>query len=121
MEEIQNEGETNLYTRHQKEFPHWFLERASAFILVTLICTSIIRNLQISYLVQVMHLSVDESTARITEIIDLVKGPQKTVSRMTACTINGHRFHTKDRETRRKSQNSGVVVQGDHQGEIIDF
>ena len=68
-----------------------------------------------------MHLSVDESTARITEIIDLVKGPQKTVSRMTACTINGHRFHTKDRETRRKSQNSGVVVQGDHQGEIIDF
>ena len=33
LEELENEGETNLYTRHQKEFPRWFLQRASAFVL----------------------------------------------------------------------------------------
>ena len=34
-----------------------------------------------------MHLSVDESTDLSREIIDLVKGPQKTVSRMITCTF----------------------------------
>ena len=68
-----------------------------------------------------MNLSIDESTVLSSEIIDLVKGPQKKISRMSGCTINGYRFHTKVRERRRKSQNSGFLVQGDHQGEIIDF
>ena len=138
LEELENEGETNLYTWHQKEFPRWFLQRASAFVLQQvqfvfyhhtnslqlhniIMIFIIICYLQISQLVQVMNLSIDESTVLSSEIIDLVKGPQKTISRMSGCTINGHRFHTKVRERRRKSQNSGVLVQGDHQGEIIDF
>ena len=40
---------------------------------------------------------------------------------ISGCTINGHRFHTKHRETCRKSQNSGVIVQANRQGEMIDF
>lgn len=39
----------------------------------------------------------------------------------SGCICNGIRFHTKERDNRRKSQNSGLVVQGDHHGMSIDF
>lgn len=35
--------------------------------------------------------------------------------------VNGYRFHTKDRERERKTQNSGIVVKGQHGNNIIDF
>lgn len=35
--------------------------------------------------------------------------------------VNGYRFHTQSREQNRKTQNSGIVVQGDHGENIIDF
>ena len=63
----------------------------------------------------------DESSNASRDLIQLAQGSDKRVTRLTACTINGHRFHTKDRETRKKSQNSGVVVQADHEGKMIDF
>ena len=68
-----------------------------------------------------MELGAVESNHISRGLINLAQGPDKRVIRLTGCTINGHRFHTKVRERRRKSQNSGVLVQGDHQGEIIDF
>ncbi|CAN0847081.1 hypothetical protein LINGRAHAP2_LOCUS4783 [Linum grandiflorum] len=48
-------------------------------------------------------------------------GPSLCVSKYTGCIINVVRFHSKDRENRRKTQNSGVVVEGNHLDEIIDF
>ena len=51
----------------------------------------------------------------------MANGPQVTIARLSGCTINGHRFHTNDRATRRKSQNSGVVVEAEHKGKMIDF
>ncbi|KAF5451784.1 hypothetical protein F2P56_026856 [Juglans regia] len=35
--------------------------------------------------------------------------------------MNGVRFHTKERERHRRTQNSGVVVHGHHQGSPVDF
>lgn len=35
--------------------------------------------------------------------------------------VNGYRFHTQSREKNRKTQNSGIVVQGVHEENIIDF
>ncbi|KAG7942265.1 hypothetical protein I3843_16G093900 [Carya illinoinensis] len=39
----------------------------------------------------------------------------------TACIINGKRFHTTQRELRRRTQNSGVVVTGDENTNNVDF
>ncbi|CAN1289717.1 hypothetical protein LINPERPRIM_LOCUS20406 [Linum perenne] len=47
--------------------------------------------------------------------------PVSSVTKYTGCIINGVRFHTKDREMRRKTQNSGIVVEGNHLDEIIHF
>lgn len=41
--------------------------------------------------------------------------------RYTGCMVNGYRFHTEDRERERKTQNSGVVVKGEHGNNAIDF
>ena len=35
--------------------------------------------------------------------------------------VNGYRFHTQTCEKNRKTQNSGVVVQGEHGNNIVDF
>ncbi|CAN1338019.1 hypothetical protein LINPERPRIM_LOCUS37866 [Linum perenne] len=47
--------------------------------------------------------------------------PAPCVTKYTGCVINGVRFHTKDHEERRKSQNSGLIVQGNHIHDIINF
>lgn len=47
------------------------------------------------------------------ELVSLAMGPQRVVCRYTTFLINGFRFHTRDRESQRKTQNSGVLVKGD--------
>lgn len=44
------------------------------------------------------------------EIKWLARGPNKVARRFKGFIINGFRFHTKAREKKRKTQNSGVVV-----------
>lgn len=41
--------------------------------------------------------------------------------RYNGCIVNGIRFHTKDHEKNLRTQNSGVVVKGDHQSNTCDF
>lgn len=51
----------------------------------------------------------------------LANGPSCLVHQYSGCRVNGVRFVTIDRDNRHKSQNSGVVVEGDHNEERIDF
>ena len=55
------------------------------------------------------------------QLLNLARGPDRRVNRYAGCTINGLRFHNKDREMHRRTQNSGIVVKGDHKGQSIDF
>ncbi|CAL1388845.1 unnamed protein product [Linum trigynum] len=48
-------------------------------------------------------------------------GPVPGPVSYTRCIVNGVRFHTKDRESRRNTQNSGIVVEGNHLDDVIDF
>ncbi|XP_070008973.1 uncharacterized protein LOC107821067 isoform X2 [Nicotiana tabacum] len=47
------------------------------------------------------------------ELINLVVGRAPMVNRYSRFVVNGFRFHTRDLEMRRKTQNSGVLVRGD--------
>lgn len=51
----------------------------------------------------------------------LARGPDNRTVRYSGCMINGHRFRTTDRDSRRKTQNSGIVVKADHNGEEMNF
>ncbi|XP_042969114.1 uncharacterized protein LOC122301803 [Carya illinoinensis] len=63
-------------------------------------------------------LNPDEVT---NELYALACGPDPWVGLYSGCIMNGIRFHTKDREQHRRSQNSGVVVTGVHQSMPVDF
>nr|XP_051202656.1 uncharacterized protein LOC127316300 [Lolium perenne] len=47
--------------------------------------------------------------------------PDKRVRVYSACIVDGIRYHTVDREKNRKTQNSGIVSEGKHDNEYIDF
>nr|CAD1821762.1 unnamed protein product [Ananas comosus var. bracteatus] len=49
------------------------------------------------------------------EMIAMARGPNNITKRFSGFIINGFRFHTKDREKFRKTQNSGVMVEADGQ------
>lgn len=55
------------------------------------------------------------------QLYSLACGPDSRVRRYSACIVNGFRFHTEARETHRGTQNSGLVVKGEHQSEEVDF
>jgi len=39
----------------------------------------------------------------------------------SACIADGVRYHTVDREEKRKTRNSGIITKGSHDREIIEF
>ncbi len=57
----------------------------------------------------------------ISDLKNLAKGPDRRVCKYPGCIINGHRFRTMKRDANKNTQNSGIVVKGDHNGEEIYF
>ncbi|XP_059650232.1 uncharacterized protein LOC132295992 [Cornus florida] len=51
----------------------------------------------------------------------LACGPKSLVIRYSGCIVNGIRFRTIDCDKHRRTQNSGVVVKGEHDSKEIDF
>ncbi|XP_042962594.1 uncharacterized protein LOC122296863 [Carya illinoinensis] len=81
---------------HQTKFPIWFKQRV---------------------LDQRNNNPLDVSQ----DLYVLACGPDRWVALYAACIINGKRFHTKSREIRWRSQNSGVLVTGDEATDNVDF
>ncbi|KAL6345885.1 hypothetical protein AAG906_020467 [Vitis piasezkii] len=57
----------------------------------------------------------------LDELYSLASGLDRRVSLYHSCVVNGIRFHIKDRDDRHTTQNSGVLVSGDHYEDMIDF
>ncbi|KAA0067295.1 Transposon, En/Spm-like protein [Cucumis melo var. makuwa] len=76
-------GNGDLYKRQQLEFPTWFKAKAQR-----LHCDKFISD----------------------DLYALACGPNDCARSYSGCIANGVRFHTKDRDSRRTTQNSGVMV-----------
>ncbi|XP_019189011.1 PREDICTED: uncharacterized protein LOC109183385 [Ipomoea nil] len=87
---------TNVNDRHKMKFPKWFREK-------------------------VFQLHNAHATKAMDDLYSLACGPQLCVRKYASCIVNGVRFHTKDRDSRHKTQNCGISVQGNHENELIDF
>ena len=57
----------------------------------------------------------------IEELACLAKGPMKGVSSYEGNVINGFRFQTRRRQRKRKTQNSGIIVEGKTENGKKDF
>ena len=70
---------------------------------------------------QIWKLHVDGDTRATREMLSLSRGPSKSAKSYQGYFVNGYRFHTKQRQMRRRTQNSGVVVKGDEVSGERDF
>ena len=55
------------------------------------------------------------------DLFALACQPDARVRLYSACIVDGVRYHSIDREKHRKTQNSGIVTEGNHDGKDIDF
>lgn len=67
------------------------------------------------------YLRSEGSPIATDELFALSKGPARMVHCYPSCIVNGVRFRSKERDERKKTQNSGVSVLGEHDDDEIDF
>ena len=67
------------------------------------------------------RLKVNESSEATKQLWSLTNGHKPHMKEYTVCIVNGVKFHTRDLDNRRVTQNSGVCTKGDHEGEMHDF
>ena len=64
----------------------------------------------------------DQGSEQISnELLSLAYGPDRRVQKYTGCIVNGVRFHTKQCDVHLASQNSGMMVEGNHEDDQINF
>ena len=68
-----------------------------------------------------MHLYNNHSSEATEALYALACGPDVEVKKYDTCIVNGVWFHTKDRDSRRKTQNNGLMVERNHGDSVIDF
>jgi hypothetical protein len=70
---------------------------------------------------QIQELMEDDPEAVSEGLWALSCGPCLRVKFAAACKINGERYSTVDREKFMPTQNSGIMTEGSHNNEDIDF
>ncbi|XP_060671815.1 uncharacterized protein LOC132803254 [Ziziphus jujuba] len=93
---LQNRGVTSILQVQEKEFPQWFEQR-------------------IKYFSRCKYPMVTD------ELYSLAYGPDYGIRSYSGCVVNGVRYRTKVRDDRCVTQNCGIWVVGDHDGESCDF
>ena len=67
------------------------------------------------------RLKVNESSEATKQLWSLANSPKSHVKEYTVYMVNGVKFHTRDLDNRRVTQNNGVCTEMDHEGEMHDF
>ncbi|KAL3637369.1 hypothetical protein CASFOL_018537 [Castilleja foliolosa] len=86
----------NLEQQHKEKFPEWFKKH-------------------------IIGLYNADPSGLNESLYSLACAPNRCIKKFSGCIVNGVRFLTKDRDSRRKTQNSGVVVDGNHGDNMIAF
>ncbi|KAG8390566.1 hypothetical protein BUALT_Bualt01G0096800 [Buddleja alternifolia] len=95
-EVLKRESPLHLEERHKDQFSQWFKQH-------------------------ITHLKYHNQKEVTDEIYALACGPHIIVKKYPGCIVNGVRFHTKERDSHRTTQNSGVMVEGYHDNKAIKF
>jgi hypothetical protein len=122
--ELEGEGVLDVEKALQNQFPSWFKKEVSFFspylLSVFFHCTSAYQH--VSYLlVQVARRKFIIGEEVNDGLYALACQPDLRVKVFSACLVGGIRFHTVDREKNRRTQNSGVMTEGTHNEEYVDF
>ena len=55
------------------------------------------------------------------DLFALACDPDRRVRKFSSCIVNGIRFSTVDHDSNKRTQNSGVMTEGEHDRKVIDF
>jgi hypothetical protein len=92
-DKIEGEGTVDIQSKHEAEFESWFRHR---------ICGHNVETMS-------------------KQIYDLACGMDHQVAMFKGCIVNSIRFHIKVYEQTLRTQNSGIIVPGEHRMTNIDF
>ena len=67
------------------------------------------------------RLKINELPKATKQLWSLANGSKLHVKKYIVCMVNGVKFHTRDLDNRRVTQNSGVYTKRDHEGEMHNF
>ena len=67
------------------------------------------------------RLKVNESSETTKQLWSLANSHKPHMKEYTVCIVNGVKFHIRDLDNHRVTQNSGVCAEGGHEGEMYDF
>ena len=67
------------------------------------------------------RLKVNKSPETTKQLWSLANGHMPHVKEYTVCMVNGVKFHTRDLDNHRVTQNSGVCTEKDHEEKMHDF
>jgi hypothetical protein len=118
----------------EKKFSSWFKKHVCLFYIfifcksevagvILLIVTPIASTNSLKHFLlpdQVARLCYVEGEDINDELYALSCEPDLRVRILSACLVDGVRFHTIEREKNR-TQNSGIMTEGTHNGENLDF
>ncbi|KAF7114861.1 hypothetical protein RHSIM_RhsimUnG0074200 [Rhododendron simsii] len=93
---LEADNTIDIAKRQRKEFPQWFK----------------------GHMNELQNQGSPEAT---DELWSLANGPDALIDTYSGCISNGVRFHTIEHDNRHTSQNSGVLVEGEHEQQTIDF
>jgi hypothetical protein len=70
---------------------------------------------------QIMRLRNTNEEDVDDDLFSLACGPNLRVRKYSSCIVSGVRFNTVDHDKNKKTQNSGVMSQSTHNGQVTDF
>ncbi|XP_028121998.1 uncharacterized protein LOC114319186 [Camellia sinensis] len=94
-------------SQNEREMAHWFVLYNSSEVK--------------PYIEHMNDLRRKGSPEVTNKLWSLANGPGSIIDFYSGCIYNGIRFHTRNCENHRTCQNSGLVVEGDHNGNQINF
>ncbi|XP_058216777.1 uncharacterized protein LOC131327648 [Rhododendron vialii] len=93
---LEGDNTIDIAKRQRKEFPQWFK----------------------GHMNELWNQGSPEAT---DELWSLANGPDALIDTYSGCISNGVQFHTIEHDNRHTSQNSGVLMVGEHEQQTIDF
>jgi hypothetical protein len=120
IDELERQGVPKIERTIRQGFYTWFRNHVSAHTLrFWALFLQIL--IYLCFMWQIMRLSYTNEEEVDDDLFSLACGPDFRVRKYSSCIVNGVMFNTVDRDKNKETQNSGVMSQCTHNGQVTDF
>jgi hypothetical protein len=117
IEELEGAGTPDIERTLRQGFQTWFRNHVSCHLDLLGYIFGLQNLIYVCCIGQILRLRNMNQEEVDDDLFSLACGPDLRVRKYSSCIVNGVRFNTLDRDKHRKTQNSGVMTRGTHNGE----